>query len=312
MAPPKELGPIVQQLHETGLCILQDIDEVEADRIYEELPALLNASTLLHKAILKKPMHVEGFRTKQTKYFSSVDLRHPDVVILPHCEGPHGGVLRLALFYCKQPDSGGGGINVLVPTGKIPVGTRFSTRRTYEAGAVQKAVDLVFEQAGLAECASFKVVTAALVRYTMAAHTTMMRLVSGWTLGDDLQTVFEPNVEPMLAGPALNGKVYCCPGFSCTYYDKSLQEAFYRFLAARNDVPFDGAAARSVLESDQVAAARYATCYSSGFDWDPVLAESKVLQPKARQLVILDNRRWMHSATQSSHDGSRQMAACFT
>jgi hypothetical protein len=77
-------------------------------------------------------------------------------------------------------------------------------------------------------------------------------------------------------------------------------------------VPFDRTKAEAALRALGPRHG-YENKYESGSDYGPAMRASEMVLPKAKQLIILDNRRWMHSATQNViGDKPRKMYVCFS
>ena len=108
---------------------------------------------------------------------------------------------------------------------------------------------------------------------------------------------------------ALDGKAYRALGFDCLYYDHDLVDAFYAYLASHSDIYFDPEAAKKILEEDHVHRFRYLPTYRSGNDYSRLFVGAVELRLESDSLLIFDNRRYMHSATQSV--GERDMWAAF-
>ena len=65
----------------------------------------------------------------------------------------------------------------------------------------------------------------------------------------------------------------------------------------------------SEYESDTLLAAVHAAFRAAV---GSALSGSMFVHSEAKQLIILDNRRWMHAAAQSTANGGRKMCTAFT
>jgi hypothetical protein len=119
-----------KEVRDNGKCLLQDVSLATADEIYRWLPPMMHEPTKEYEKTLKEPIDMPGWRSPHpdSKHFSTVDKRDPDLVITPHCEGTNftrmitsPGLHKMAFFYCDQAGHGGGA-NVLIPTNKMPTG----------------------------------------------------------------------------------------------------------------------------------------------------------------------------------------------
>ena len=190
----------------------------------------------------------------------------------------------MCFFYCA--DAGpGGGVNVFLPTKKLQSSMRFMERISFWSW---KEMPLK-------------------VRWQSAIFARLCRLASLAICTESETLLNTVKTEKF----ACDGHQYCAPGFSCSYYDASLVEAFLNFIESRQDIPFDRKSAMKALETHGKHI--YRPLYRSGNDYSALFTNAIVVQPRTRQFIIVDNCRWMHSATQqiNVHGHQREMWVAF-
>ena len=312
---PVDIQSIIETLVENGMSRVDGISLEQAEDILMGLgthPRIYNENFKRLKE--KGANHRPEFREAKSKYFSTVDLRNEDQLIAPHCEGTSYQIYKIFILYCaKQADLGGW--NIFLPTSQINAWHHFRPSILWPVldPGKNKLKKLFSSPASL--WGSAMVVTTLL----MTPWTYLVRYLSGImrtdyvigqrALGDTARFIrFSLPVKARTWNKALNGRKYSSPGFDCTYYDKDMVSAFRKFVSNHPEIYFDEHASE-LASGRAIENFRYQPTYSSSNDYSQLFDNALVIKAKPGELIIVDNRRYLHSATQFK--GNRQMYAAW-
>ena len=98
-----KLRSLKKKLLADGFAIVKHVDSADLDGIVESLGGLLPLHS--RKVLDRLTKHSAGqghphFRTGFSKFFTTVDIRSPDHIILPHCEGPTHALYEVSGSCC--------------------------------------------------------------------------------------------------------------------------------------------------------------------------------------------------------------------
>ena len=318
-----ELDRYFSELIAKGFTVIKEVETEEIDGIYQffgEKKEVLD-KRVFEETIAHGNIDFVGWRETKTKCFSTADKRNPRIIITPHCESnPRGGSFQVAFFYCKKSAERGGD-NILIPTENIaddltfkksifiPVPGRLEEWRSFleimhHTFPLMKKIPML--------CKPFLFVLFLLLFVNNIIPIILRILGTTFVVGslseNGLPIIRFSKFEKQLnLEKGLNGRNYRTLGFTEGFYDLSIREKFSDFII-KNNLYF-AKVSESNLYLNKSEEFRYKPLYHSQNDFSKLFNNSVILKLNKDELLIIDNRRYMHSSSQ--YKGERHMYASF-
>lgn len=318
-----ELERHFSELVLNGFTLIKDVETEDIDGIYEffgEKDEIID-KRVFQETIANRNISFTGWREVKTKCFTTADLRNPRIIISPHCESnPRGGSFQATFFYCKKPAEIGGD-NVLVPSENVSDGLRFKKSifipvpsRLCQWHAFLKIVQHTFPF--MKKMSNFYQPLLFLLFLIFFVNNIIPIILRIFDVEFVLGPIIESGIpiirfskfkKHLKLEEGLNGNNYRTLGFTEGFYDRGVLENFREFIIKNN--LYSATVSESDAYVNKSEEFRYKPLYHSHNDFSKLFDDSVILKLKKDELVIIDNRRYMHSSLQ--YVGDRQMYAAF-
>ncbi|MEP7702806.1 hypothetical protein [Paraglaciecola sp. 25GB23A] len=318
-----ELERHCSEIIRNGFTVVKKINSEEIDDIYRYLGKKeeIADKRAFEDTLASGNINFVGWREVKTKYFSTADQRNPDIIIPPHCESnPRGGSFQVAFFYC-QKSAETGGESILIPSENIDEKVSFKRSifipvpgRLKEWPSFVEIIHHTFPfLKKMPQLFKPLLLILFLLLFANNIIPSILRLlgipfVIGSLTENGIPIIrFSKFAKQLDLEKALNGQNYRTLGFSEGFYDFSIREKFSEFIL-KNNLYFKKVkdANLFITKSEEF---RYKPLYHSQNDFCKLFNNSVIVKLDTDELLIIDNRRFMHSSTQ--YQGERHMYASF-
>jgi len=301
-----DIESIAREVRLNGYCIISDIDFSYIDDIYERCTERLLDDTFIGPPCSDEYEDGNIRRLKRSKYFTTVNIRSENHIIAPHCEFKrHFQPFELGFFFCKtQPSIGG--YTCLIHNENITQDMKFSYTN-YDFIFFRVPWKLIYKRLYLLPKLSLGVFLM-LIRFYVCKYFPYLRdCIRSSVISYFIRRLVMIRISNVSTHSTslINKVTYQSPMYVSTYYDIAFVKAFRSYIS-KQGMYYNFKKADSALKEESF---RYMPYYDSKTDFSPLYSNCITHLLRPNQMMVFNNKRFMHGATQ--FQGDRDILAAF-